>query len=82
MLQFNDQLSTSLVSDREREVIELVAQGLSAKQIAQRLEITPRTVERHFENVRNKLRAKNQAHMVAKALTSGMIEFELQSPES
>ena len=59
------------LSDREREVLQCIARGLSSKQCAQELGIAPRTVERHVENLRNKLHARNKPHLVAKALAGG-----------
>jgi DNA-binding CsgD family transcriptional regulator len=76
VIRFNDQPSASLLSIREHQVLELVAEGMSAKRIAQQLEIAPRTVERHIENIRNKLRATNKTQMIAKALAFGLIKFE------
>jgi len=61
------------MSDREREVLDSVARGLSSKQCAQELGIAPRTVERHIENLRTKLNARNKPHLVAKALFGGLI---------
>lgn len=61
------------LSDRERDVLKCIASGLSAKQCAQELGIAPRTVERHVENLRNKLNARNKPHLVAKALAGGHI---------
>jgi DNA-binding CsgD family transcriptional regulator len=46
---------TTVLSRREREVAELVAQGLSNAEIAERLAITLRTAEGHVEHIRNKL---------------------------
>ena len=59
------------LSEREREVLQCIAQGMSSKQCAQELGIAPRTVERHVENLRNKLHARNKPHLVAKALSGG-----------
>lgn len=59
------------LSEREREVLQCIAQGMSSKQCAQQLGIAPRTVERHVENLRNKLHARNKPHLVAKALGAG-----------
>ena len=61
------------LSQREREVLQCIAAGLSSKQCAQELGIAPRTVERHVENLRNKLHARNKPHLVAKALAGGHI---------
>lgn len=61
------------LTDREREVLQCIAHGLSSKQCALQLGIAPRTVERHVENLRNKLNARNKPHLVAKALSGGHI---------
>ena len=61
------------LSERELEVLKCIANGLSSKQCAQELGIAPRTVERHVENLRNKLNARNKPHLVAKALGGGHI---------
>lgn len=49
------------LSEREREVMRLVTEGLSNEQIAQRLFISVRTVERHLSNVYAKLRVSGKA---------------------
>lgn len=61
------------LSEREREVLECIARGFSSKECAQELGIAPRTVERHVENLRNKLNARNKPHLVARALAGGHI---------
>ena len=58
---------------REREILALVASGLSAKQIGLRLTIAPRTVDRHIDHLKMKMRAKNRAHMIALAIFEGLI---------
>jgi DNA-binding CsgD family transcriptional regulator len=62
---------------REREIIRHVAGGMSAKQIALRVGIAPRTVERHIENCRYKLRARNRTHLIAKAIALGELRVGL-----
>lgn len=52
------------LSPREIEVIELIAEGLTDKEIATRLNITPRTVAEHITNIRLKLGASNRAAAV------------------
>lgn len=69
--------SFTQLTDREREVVQLVALGLSAKEAALRLAIAPSTVERHVENVRLKTRTRNRAHMIAHVLNHGLISMEV-----
>jgi LuxR family transcriptional regulator of spore coat protein len=61
------------LTTRERDVLELVALGLSAKEAAMELNIAPCTIERHVENVRLKTRTKNRAHLIAYVIRSGML---------
>lgn len=61
------------LTPREREILELVAKGLSAKEIAGEIGIAPRTVEGHIDSVRLKVRARNKAHMVTQAILSGVL---------
>lgn len=62
-----------LLTNREIEILELVAKGWTAKQISVELNIASRTVERHLENSRLKTATKNRAHMVAMAVKEGWI---------
>jgi pimeloyl-ACP methyl ester carboxylesterase/DNA-binding CsgD family transcriptional regulator len=55
------------LSARERDVLELVAQGMSNEQIAERLFLSPRTVERHLSNVYAKLRLSGKSARAAAA---------------
>ena len=56
--------SIALLSKRESEVLELLSAGCSNKEIARRLEISPRTVEIHRGNMMAKLRAGHPADAV------------------
>jgi LuxR family transcriptional regulator of spore coat protein len=64
----------SFLTRREQEILEYVADGWSAKQVAQRIDIAPRTVERHIENIRMKMNARNTPHMISCAFTAGMLK--------
>jgi PAS domain S-box-containing protein len=59
---------------REREILQLAAQGMSTKAIARHLTLSPLTVKTHFENVYAKWGAPDRASAVAKALREGLIE--------
>ncbi len=62
---------------REQEVLELLAQRLSAKEIGQRLFISDRTVKRHLANIYEKLGAHSRREAVALALALGMLSPDL-----
>jgi LuxR family transcriptional regulator, transcriptional regulator of spore coat protein len=76
MLQLDPIGGVPLLTVREKQVLELITQGLSAKEAAQEIDIAPRTVERHIENIRLKLRARNRTHMVALALEIGLLVID------
>jgi ATP/maltotriose-dependent transcriptional regulator MalT len=61
------------LTPREREVLALVAQGLSDAAIADRLVVSPHTVHRHVANVRTKLRLPSRAAAVAYATREGLL---------
>jgi len=61
------------LSTREREVLGLVAGGLSDVQIAERLVISPHTVHRHVANILAKLRLPTRAAAVAAAARAGLL---------
>lgn len=64
----------ALLSGREREVLQLIAEGLSAKEIAVDLGISPKTVEAHRTSVMRKLGARKATELVRYALRHGLIE--------
>lgn len=60
------------LTDRETEVLRLVARGLTAKQIAARLVLSHRTVENHVQNTLRKLQLHNRAELVRYAIEHGL----------
>jgi DNA-binding NarL/FixJ family response regulator len=69
------QPSTALaeLTDREREILRLVAEGLSNAEIAGRLVISPLTAKTHVSNVLRKLDCRDRPALVAVAYESGLI---------
>ena len=61
------------LSAREREVLELVAEGLSAPEIAARLVLSPETIRSHIRNVHAKLGVGDRVSAVVKAMRAGLI---------
>jgi LuxR family transcriptional regulator, maltose regulon positive regulatory protein len=65
--------NTTTLTRRELEVLRLVASGLSEREVADRLFISPHTAHRHLSNIRLKLGATTQAAAVAHALRVGLL---------
>ncbi|WP_280242276.1 ATP-binding protein [Nocardia abscessus] len=59
------QRDDAVLTAREQQVAELVAQGLSNRQIAERLVVSPRTVDRHLENILAKLGFSSRTQIAA-----------------
>ena len=64
----------SPLSPREEEVTKLVAESHSSEQIAQLLNISPRTVERHRENILAKLGMRDRVQLTRWAIRHGLVE--------
>ncbi len=62
---------------REREVLQLTAEGYSGTEISERLFISPRTVESHRANLMRKLTVRNQKELVRYALHRGILSEEI-----
>jgi DNA-binding NarL/FixJ family response regulator len=62
-----------MLSKREREIMDLLAQGLTGEQVAERLYLSPETIKTHIRNAMNKLEAHTRVHAIAIALRKGFI---------
>jgi DNA-binding NarL/FixJ family response regulator/signal transduction histidine kinase len=60
------------LTERETEVLRLVAKGLSYKQIAERLVLSHRTVQNHVQNTLNKLHLHNRVELARYAIDAGL----------
>jgi two-component system, NarL family, response regulator NreC len=67
--------SYSLLSDREKEVLTLIAKGYSNKEIAEKLIISVKTVETHKSKVMEKLQMKTRPELVSYALKKGLMGY-------
>ena len=61
------------LTDREREVLQLTAEGNTSREIGERLGISHRTVEKHRENIQAKLELRNTVEMAAYAHQRGLL---------
>ncbi len=69
-------VSLDTLSARERQVLELVAQGLNNREISARLELSPKTVARHRERLMGKLNMHSRTELVKFAIRTGLISLE------
>jgi DNA-binding CsgD family transcriptional regulator len=67
------QSKSPILSERELQVIELVAAGMSNQDIASELEISKRTVDNHISNILNKTDTDNRVSLVRWALQWGKV---------
>lgn len=65
--------SSRVLTDREVEVLGLVARGLTNEQIAQTLTVSPHTIHRHVANILTKLDQPTRAAAVGEAMTTGLL---------
>ena len=68
----NEEFTLNRLSFREREILQLIAEGQSRIQIADRLTISPKTVDRHKENLKDKLKIKREEELAEYARMLGM----------
>ena len=69
-------ISLDTLSARERQVLELVAQGLNNNEISAMLSLSPKTVARHRERIMSKLGMHSRTELVKFAIRSGLISLE------
>jgi DNA-binding CsgD family transcriptional regulator len=65
---------TQPLTPRERQIVEMLAGGATGEQIAQELVLSPETVQKHVHNAKRKVGAATRAHLIALALTRGLID--------
>ncbi|MGM0875563.1 MAG: response regulator [Bacillota bacterium] len=65
----------SLLSEREKEVLPLIAKGFSNKEIAEKLVISVKTVENHKSHIMEKLKLKTRPELVEYALKKGLLGY-------
>jgi DNA-binding NarL/FixJ family response regulator len=72
--------SYHLLTDREKEVLQLLAEGRSNKEAATLLDLGVSTIETHRANLMQKLNLHNTAEIVLYAVRKGLIAFERETP--
>jgi two-component system response regulator DegU len=66
--------ATTPLSKREREILQMVANGSTTKEVARDLGISPHTVKTHLERIFEKLGANDRAQAVAIAIRTGLVQ--------
>lgn len=74
--QASDATDLDVLSQRELEVLELVAEGLTTPEIGKRLDLSPKTVSRHRERIMNKLNMHSATELVKFAIRTGLIDIQ------
>ncbi|MDJ1175169.1 helix-turn-helix domain-containing protein [Roseofilum capinflatum] len=69
----SESMKSMSLSDREVQVVELVAMGLANQDIAERLEISKRTVDNHISNILKKTKTDNRVELVRWAMKWGKV---------
>ncbi|MGW8325866.1 MAG: response regulator transcription factor, partial [Desulfobacterales bacterium] len=65
------------LTPREQEVMRLLAEGLQSKAVAEKLFISPKTVENHRANIMNKLGLHSTIELIRYAAKLGLIDVDL-----
>lgn len=68
---------SSLLTEREKQIVKRLSRGLNAEQIATELNLSPHTIKTHRRNVLQKSGCTNTTELVAKCLTNGIISPSL-----
>lgn len=72
----DSKIGYELLTSREREVLQLIAEGYSNQRIAQELYISVKTVEAHKAHIMSKLHARNRTDLIRYALRKGLVGLD------
>ena len=71
-----DTVGLDILSERERQVLELVGEGLNNHDIGKKLGLSPKTIARHRERIMKKLNMHSRTELVKFAIRTGLISLE------
>jgi DNA-binding NarL/FixJ family response regulator len=78
----DDAPQKEILSVREREILQLVAEGYGNQAIAAKLFLSVKTVEAHKAHIMRKLNVKGRTELIKYAIRKGLIELEMESTET
>jgi NarL family two-component system response regulator LiaR len=68
--------TNELLSEREKEMLKLLATGMGNKEIANRLSLSLRTVKAHMSNIFTKMNVASRSEALVEALRTGMLSID------
>jgi len=74
--QDDEEKTCEILTTREREILQLIAEGNSSKKIAEALFISPKTVETHRTHIMDKLNIHNRTGLVKYAIRKGIVDMD------
>ena len=74
--QDDEEKTREILTTREREILQLIAEGNSSKKIAELLFISPKTVETHRTHIMDKLNIHNRTGLIKYAIRKGMVDVD------
>ena len=74
--QDDEEQTCEILTTREREILQLIAEGHSSKKIAELLFISPKTVETHRTHIMDKLNIHNRTGLIKYAIRKGMVDVD------
>jgi len=69
------QIANKLLSKRQSEILKLVVQGKTIKEISKILNLSPRTVGHYFDTIKDKVNASSRSELIAKAINSKSVNL-------
>jgi DNA-binding NarL/FixJ family response regulator len=66
----------AILTSREREILQLIAEGLSAKEIAAHVFLSIKTIETHRRNIMQKLNMRSTADLTKYAIREGLVSLD------
>lgn len=73
--QFTHENQEKVITEREEQVLQLLADGLSTPEIAERLFISQKTVKNHLASIYEKIDARDRTQAVIRGIKMGIIKF-------